>query len=560
MKIFKTRLMVRFYLIVVLILSASFFSFKYGDEFKIVKNLDIFYNLFRELNLYYVDETNPEQLIEDGIDGMLDDLDPYTSYISPDEAKDFKFQTTGQYGGIGALIRKGDGYAMISQPYKGFPASKAGFIAGDTITQIDGKSIEGKNLSEVSELLKGIPGTNVTITIKRPYIDSVFEKKVTREEIQISAVPFFGKFDDKIGYIRLRRFTRGATDEVRNAVEILTKEQDAASLIIDLRNNPGGLLDEAIKIAGLFVEKGQLIVWTKGKVEKFNKSYYTSDKPINKEIPLVIMVNSNSASASEIIAGAMQDLDRAVVVGEQTYGKGLVQSTRPLSYGAQLKVTTAKYYIPSGRSIQSIAYNDGNGKNIPDSLSKEYKTKNGRIVYDQKGIEPDVVIKPEELSQISASLYTKNMIFDFATLYRIKHDSILPVNRFFISDSLYKKFKSFINKKNFSYQTMSEEKLNELIETAKQEKYFKLAEAEFDDLEKKLAHNKEKDLQTFRNEITELLKEEIIQRYYYEAGRIEAAIHADQQIDAAINVLDRENVYSGILSGAIKKYKQENNN
>jgi carboxyl-terminal processing protease len=540
--------------------SAGFISFDYTDEFKVIKNLDIFYNLFRELNLYYVDETNPEELIKNGINGMLSELDPYTSYIPPEKEKDFQFQTTGDYGGIGSLIRSAGSYAIISQPYKGFPADKANLMPGDTIIKINDKSIEGKSLEEISNLLKGIPGTNVDVTIHRPYTDTVMTKKLTREEVHIPAVPYYGIIDNNIGYIHLQRFTRDATEEVEKALKELTNDKGAEKILLDLRNNPGGLLDEAISIAGLFVEKGSVIVKTKGSIEKFNQTYETENNPVNTEIPLAILVNNNSASASEIIAGAIQDYDRGVIVGEKTFGKGLVQSTRPLSYGAQLKVTTAKYYIPSGRCIQARNYNGDSSEDIADSLSKKFTTENGRVVYDRKGIMPDIKIEAETLSKIAASLYAKNFIFDFTNFYTATNDSIRSITGFNVSDSLYSDFITFLEGKDFDYQTRSEDQLNDLIEIAKAEKYYEKAEELFDSLKDKLAHDKQKDLRTFSDEIRQLLKEEIISRYYYTAGKLQATIKEDKQVNEAIGILKDMNKYNNILTVSSDNSFKNNNN
>ncbi len=548
MKRIKKRALSWFLIISICIGSASLISFNYTDEFKVIKNLDIFYNLFRELNLYYVDDTDPEELIKNSINGMLSELDPYTSYIPPEKEKDFKFQTTGDYGGIGSLIRNAGEYALISQPYKGFPADKVNLMPGDTIIKIDDKSIKGKTLEEISNLLKGIPGTNVNVTIHRPYIDTIITKKLTREEVHIPAVPYYGIVDNNIGYIHLQRFTRDATEEVKNALKELTKDKRAEKIILDLRNNPGGLLDEAISIAGLFVEKGSVIVKTKGSIEKFNQTYETDNNPVNTEIPLAILVNNNSASASEIIAGAIQDYDRGIIVGEKTFGKGLVQSTRPLSYGAQLKVTTAKYYIPSGRCIQARNYNGNSSEDIADSLSKKFTTKNGRIVYDRKGIMPDIKVEAEKLSKITASLYAKNFIFDFANFYAAYNDTIHSITGFTVTDSLYMKFITFLKGKDFDYQTHSEDQLNELIDIAKAEKYYAKAEEQFNKLKDLLAHDKQKDLRTFSDEIKLLLKEEIISRFYYTAGKLQATIKEDKQVKEAVNILKNIEDYKNTLT------------
>ncbi len=533
-------------------LAGTLVSFQPNRDFKIVKNLDIFYTMFRELNMFYVDETDPEALIESGIEGVLSDLDPYTSYIPPSEKKDFKFQTTGKYGGIGALIRKKDDYAIIAEPYEGFPADKANLKAGDQLLKIDTLSIKGFKLKEISENLKGNPNTDVQVTIYRPYPapGDTLVKKITRERITIKSVPWYGMMNDSTGYIRFSKFTKDGSKEIEDAFIDLKNQQGAKSIILDLRNNSGGLLNEAIKTCNIFLPKNKLIVKTKGQIENYNQSYRTKSAPIDTTFPLVVMVNGHSASASEIVAGAFQDYDRAVIVGERTFGKGLVQTTRPLSYDAQLKVTTAKYYIPSGRCIQAIDYfhdKDEKDEKLPDSLKTPFKTNNGRTVYEGKGIFPDVHTKAERMSKMAISLHTKNLFFDYANIFAAHHDSIDPVDQYEVSDSTYNSFIKFISDKDFDYKTKSEEKLNELIKTAKREKYYEHAESSFKELKEKLAHDKEKDLLTFKDEIRQLLEEEIVTRYYYQRGNLITSLEKDPQLKAAIEVLGNPNRYGTIL-------------
>jgi len=552
MKIFKKKK--KFFAIgaLVLVLSAVTLVSFTDRDFKIVKSLDIYYTLFRELNMYYVDKTDPEKLVKTSIDGMLSSLDPYTTYIPESEMDNFKFMTTGQYGGIGALIRKSDDYAVISEPYESFPAQKAGLQAGDIVLKIDGVSTKGKALDKVSELLKGTPNTPVELLIKRPYAEQK-EKKftVTREKITINNVPYYGMVSDSIGYIRLSNFTSDAGRDVKNALIDLEQNMNAKSVILDLRGNPGGLLVEAVNVANVFVPEGQEIVSTKGKVKQWDAVYRTTNSPVDTKIPLVVLVNRGSASASEIVTGSMQDLDRGVIVGERTFGKGLVQTTRPLSYNAQLKVTTAKYYIPSGRCIQALDYShrnpDGSVGHIPDSLITAFKTENGRTVYDGGGIKPDIHIAPDQLSNITVSLYAKNFMFNYATLFHSQHDTIAPPTKFNLSDSQYNDFISFLQGKNFDYQTSSEAELQDLIKTAKQEKYYQLARPEFDSLKVKLAHDKNKDLRTFQPEIKELLDEEIVSRYYYQKGKIKCSLRDDPQLDGAMGVLKNPEKYRAIL-------------
>ena len=536
-KIIKFRVLAATLLIGLLTLG---FTVKNSD-FELVKSLDIFYTLFRELNLYYVDETQPEKLIETGINSMLSSLDPYTTYIPESELDDFNFMTTGEYGGIGSLIRAGASYAIIAEPYEGSPSAKAGLMAGDEIISVDGFNTKGKPLAEVSEKLKGVPGTDLTIIVSRPGETEDRKIKITREQIHISNVAFYGLVNDKTGYIRLSNFTLNAGSEVKGALLDLKKKYGIENLILDLRGNPGGLLIEAVRVCNIFLEKGQQIVSTKGKVSQWDQDYFTTLDAVDAKIPLVVLVNSGSASASEIVAGALQDTDRAVILGQRTYGKGLVQTTRKLKYNTQLKVTTAKYYIPSGRCIQALDYThrkaDGSVGDVPDSLITMFKTKGGRPVYDGGGINPDVIDSLISFNQLSMYLYAKNLIFDFATDYLIRHKEKPIMKGFSIGDLEYGHFKEFVKSKDFEYETQSESMLKKLISNAKQEKYFDPASEEFAILEKKLAHDDDKDLNNFRTEIEELINEEVISRYYYQKGRIGLSIESDTQVIKAAKIL-----------------------
>lgn len=502
--------------------------------------------------MFYVDETDPEKLVESSIEGMLEELDPYTTFIPESDQESFNFMTTGEYGGIGALIRRGGDYAIIAEPYQGFPAEKNGLKAGDTILNIDDESMKGKEISYISEQLKGTPGTSVKITLKRINIDKEFDKILEREKININNVPYYSMIDPEIGYIRLANFTTDAAKEVKKAFTVLEKEHQPSGIIIDVRGNPGGLLIESVDIAGFFVEYGQEIVSTKGRVNQWDYVYKTRSSPVDTEIPLVVLVNRGSASASEILAGSMQDLDRGVIIGQRTYGKGLVQTTRNLAYNSKLKVTTAKYYIPSGRCIQALDFSnrneDGSVGVIPDSLISEFTTLNGRKVYDGGGIMPDIETKPANLSQFSISLYTQNIIFDYVTLFVSRHDSLPPVTDFRITDELYKDFENFVVQRNFTYSTRSEESLKKLIETARQEKYYDLAIPEFAALEDKLLHDNIKDLTLFKEEISYLLKQEIVSRYYYQWGSMAAAVENDLEIAKAIEVLKDPELYFSLLA------------
>ncbi len=536
--------------ILVLFLGVGFTTIRTKD-LDIVKNLDIYCTLFRELNMFYVDETDPEKLVNTSINSMLKSLDPYTTYISESDMDDFNFQTTGEYGGIGSLIRKSGKHTIIAEPYKDFPAAKAGLRAGDIILEIDSKKADDLAITAISDLLKGKPGTKIKIKIERS--ENIIPFTLERKQITIKNVPYFGMLNEHMGYIRLSNFTTNAATEVRSAYNKLKKNNEMSSLVLDLRSNPGGLLIEAVRICNLFIDKGETIVSTHGKVKQWDSEYKTSKEPIDTKIPIAILVNRASASAAEIVAGAMQDLDRGVVIGQRTFGKGLVQATRPLKYNAQLKVTTAKYYIPSGRCIQALDYThrneDGSVGIIPDSLITSYTTKNGRTVYDGGGIKPDVDVVTELLSEISVRLYTENIFFDFATNYRNNNSTIASPYEFELTDSEYKDFKDYIISKDFNYKTGSEEALNKLISTTKKEKYYETSKDEFLALKEKLTHNNLKNLETFRPEIQQFLEEEIVGRYYYHAGRIQSQIRNDETIKEAVTLLKNPVHVQGILEG-----------
>ena len=444
------------------------------NYFEIAKNLDIFTTLYKELNTFYVDETNAGDLMKKAIDEMLKSLDPYTNYIPESEIEDFRFQTTGQYGGIGAMITKTGDYVVISEPYENFPAQKAGLMAGDRIIEINGISAKGKTTEEVSKVLKGQPNTSVTILIDRPHTERPFEVKFNRERVSVASVPYSGFIQEGIAYIRLRSFTRNCANDLKNAIIDLKKEQNLQGLILDLRGNPGGLLNESVNIVNLFVEKGEEVVSTRGKIKSWDKSYLANNKALDTKLPLVVLINSSSASASEIVSGSLQDLDRGVVIGQRSYGKGLVQQTRKLSYNAQLKLTVAKYYIPSGRCIQALDYShrndDGSVGKVPDSLMTSFFTRNGREVKDGGGILPDITTDPGKYGMLIASLFKERLFFDYATHYRFLNDSISET--FIFSDIDFANFQTYLVDKEYTYKTKTEQQLDELKEEAKGEKYF----------------------------------------------------------------------------------------
>jgi len=549
-KILKTALAVSF----VVIIGLSFWGFKTDQKnFEISKNMDIFYTLVRELNLFYVDEVKPDKLIKKGIDDMLETLDPYTVYIPESEMDDFKFMTTGEYAGIGAMISKRGNQIIVAEPYEGFPAQLNGLRAGDIFIEVDGKPVDKMAVSDVSEILKGPAKKAIKVKMQRPGENRPFSLDIVREEIQIDPVTYYGMIDSKTGYVRLSSFTDGCAESVRDAVKELRDKKGATNLVLDLRSNPGGLLGEAVKVTNLFVNHGQEIVSTKGKVSQWDKTYRATEQPVDSLMPIIVLVNSGSASASEIVAGALQDLDRAVIMGNRTFGKGLVQTTRDLSYNTKLKVTTAKYYIPSGRCIQALDYThrnaDGSVGNIPDSLITEFKTKNGRLVKDGGGVTPDIRNVQDTLSALSYKLVQDYMIFDFATAYASKHKTIAPADKFEIGDDIYGEFHQYLKEKKFSYESRSEQTLKVLIETAKKERYFEGTKNEFSALEKGLTLDLSQDLDKNSEEIRDLLKDEIVSRYYYQKGAIISALGSDKEIRSVKSLFNNPTEYSRLLLG-----------
>ncbi|MFA6923204.1 MAG: S41 family peptidase [Bacteroidales bacterium] len=564
MKFFKkVPRKIKIFLLAVLVIAVSVISFSFSDNyFEISKNIDIFISLYKEVNMQYVDETNPSKLMEVAINAMLDELDPYTTYISESEIEDYRFMTTGQYGGIGAMVQKKGDYIVIAEPYEGYPAQKNDLRAGDIILEVDGKSVKGKTTSDVSTMLKGQQGTSFKLLLKREGENNPIEKTLTREEIKIGNIPYYGMINETTGYIKLSEFKENAGKEVHEAlVDLKSKNSKLSGIIFDLRGNGGGLLKEAVNIANVFLKKGQEIVVTKGRDKDQATTHNTLNNPVDIDIPLVVLVNSGSASASEIVTGSIQDLDRGVIVGQRTYGKGLVQNVYPISYNANVKITIAKYYVPSGRCIQAIDYShrneDGSVGKIPDSLMHPFKTKAGRIVYDGGGILPDVITESRKISEIAISLLTKQLIFDYATQYVLKHNSIPPAKNFKITDEIYSDFIAFLSNKEYDYKTKTEKEIEDFKTTATSEKYFDKVKDEYDALKNKLIHNKNEDLKTFKDEIEELLKEELLSRYYYQKGRIEGALQSDNEVMKAVDVLNNKNLYTSILNGSHKPEKNK---
>jgi carboxyl-terminal processing protease len=550
---------------IVAVLGLTFISFTRDQKnFEVAKNLDIYHTLFRELNLFYVDEVEPNKLVKTSIDKMLESLDPYTNYISEDQMEDFRFMTTGEYAGIGALISYQNKKVVIAEPYEDSPAQKFGIKAGDIILEVSGKDTKNMNTQDVSNLLKGPANKPVKIKLQRPGAKKPFTVEVVREKISIDNVPYYGMLDNNTAYIRLSDFKMNCSKEVQKAFLELKEKNNPESLVLDLRGNPGGLLLEAVKIVNFFVPKGEEIVSTKGKVKQWDKVYKATAEPIDTTIRIAVLVNRGSASASEIVAGAIQDLDRGIVVGSRTFGKGLVQATRDLSYNTKLKVTTAKYYIPSGRCIQALDYShrneDGSVGHVPDSLISEFTTKKGRKVYDGGGVVPDIKIDPGMLSTLTIELVTRFKIFDFATKYAFENESIPQPEDFEITDDIYNQFTEFVKASDFKYDSQSQDDFEQLMKTAKREKYFGIAEEEFKALKAKLEPNLNKDLIEFRKEISELLEDELVSRYYYQKGAIRSAISDDEGIKKAIEELDSETAYAahfkeGIVIASLNPYR-----
>lgn len=525
------------------------------EYFEISKNLEIFTTLYKELNSYYVDDIDPNEFMQEGIDAMLHSLDPYTNYYSEAEIENYRFETTGKYGGIGSLIKRDKDYIVITEPYEGYPADKAGLIAGDKIVSVNGSLVKGKTPDEVSKFLKGEPGTKISVKILRPQVDGSdkeLDVEITREEVKVKNVPYYGMVENGIAYIKLGNFTQQAGKEVEDAFKDLKKQDpNLKGLVLDLRGNPGGLLHEAVNITNVFIDKGQLVCSTKGKVKEWDKEFKTLNEPLDTEIPIVVLTNRGSASASEIVSGSIQDLDRGLVVGQKTFGKGLVQTTRKLTYNTQLKVTTAKYYIPSGRCIQAINYaekdEDGAVKKVPDSLKVAFQTLNGRTVYDGGGIDPDVDIEVKYLADISVSLGRKDLLFDYANVYKAKNETLHDGVDFRLTDAEYADFVDWLQDKDYDYTTESEALLDKFKETAEKDEYFDAVTLEYEELKAKIMHDKKKDLQKQSKEIKRMLENEIVTRYYYRKGAIENGFVYDNEMAKAVELLNSPTEYYELL-------------
>lgn len=540
-----------FPLLLISLLIAASFSKPAERYFEIAKNLDIFATLFKEVNTLYVDEINPNKLVRTGIDAMLTSLDPYTNYIPEDEVEDFRTVNTGQYGGIGAITREIGSRTVVTMIMEGYGAQKGGLKIGDEIIKIDDVDLKKLSREESSQLMKGQVGTPVSLTVKRMGSDKPVKLEFKREKIKLNNVPFYGMVNSDIAYVQLTDFTPDAAKEVKNAITAL-KEQGAKGIILDLRGNPGGLLIEAVNITNLFLPKGQTVVSTKGKIPENNLNYETLNAPVDTEIPVTVLINRGSASASEIVAGTLQDYDRGVIIGEKSYGKGLVQVSRPLSYNSQLKVTTAKYYTPTGRCIQVLDYThrreDGSVGSIPDSLKRTFKTTHGRTVYDGGGIDPDIKTEAKEAHALTQVLFEKGFLFDFAAQYVYRHPDPVDAKTFALSNEEYQQFVSWMRDKNYAYKSYLEYELQQFTEEARKEKYYPDLKAQLDQIQNRIGDNKKNELTLYRDEIKMLLEEEIVSHYHLERGGIEAGFKYDNDVKVASNLLHDSQQYKKILN------------
>jgi len=553
----KQKIYIHLFSLVLLLLNYSSLYAQDKNNFEISKNIEIYVDALRQLNLNYADDINPGELNKTAIDAMLNKLDPYTIYVPESKLEDFELMTKGEYGGIGALIQKQGEYVVITEPYEGFPAQKSGLKAGDKIIAIDGESAKDKDTPEVSEKLKGVPGTNLVLIIESFGDTLKREVEIIREKVKFPNIPYYGMLDKEVGYISLMQFNPNAAADVKKAFNELKTDNALKGIILDLRGNGGGLLNEAVDITNIFVPKGQTIVTTKGKLSENVRIHRTRNNAIDQKIQLVVLVNTNSASASEIVAGAIQDLDRGVILGERTFGKGLVQHVVPLPYNSKMKITVAKYYIPSGRCIQAIDYfnENGNGEHakVPDSLLSSFKTKGGRTVHDGGGIIPDICIDPAPFSQITADLYANNYIFNYANSFVLKNNEIAEPENFVITDSIYADFKVFVTDEDFDYLTETESLIERLKKSAERESYISVLADQIQTVDSLVREEKKNDIKKFRSEIQDLLLLEIVGRYYYQKGKIIATIKSNPEIKEAINILSNNSLYTSILNGSYHK-------
>lgn len=543
----------KLFISVVLVLCVALAAFTPPAEryFEIARNLDIFATLFKEVNTFYVDEINPNKLVRTGIDAMLNSLDPYTNYIPEDEVEDFRTINTGQYGGIGAVTRSIGKRVIVTLIYEGYPAQKNGLKIGDEVLKMDEVDLSRISMEEANHLMRGQVGTPVVLTVKRTGVDQPIRLEFKREKIKISNVPYFGMVAKDVGFIQLSDFTPEAGREVKNALVAL-KEQGAKSIILDLRGNPGGLLFEAVNVCNIFIPKGKVVVTTKGKVADNNVAYETLNNPVDTVIPLMVLINRGSASASEIVAGTLQDYDRAVIIGEKSYGKGLVQVSRLLSYNSQVKITTAKYYTPTGRCIQVLDYthrrDDGSVGSVPDSLKKAFKTSKGRTVYDGGGIDPDILVETPKTATIAQVLDAHGYIFDFSTQYASHHPTVAPARDFSLTDKEYQDFVAWMKDKSYSYKTVLERELDDLKEIAKKEKYYPDLKGQLEQIGAQLADSHKNDLVLYKDQIKTFLEEDIVTHYYLEKGTVEVGFKHDADIKKSIELSANLAQYKKILN------------
>ncbi|MFV0483342.1 MAG: S41 family peptidase [Bacteroidales bacterium] len=551
-------------LIACTVTALGFFTVSFTDKhnFELAKNLEIYFNVIKELDINYVDEIEPEKLITKSIEEMLSSLDPYTNYISEEDMEDFNFMTTGEYAGIGSIITRGqDSTVYIAEPYEGKPAQKAGLKAGDKIISVQGKSTKGMDVADVSSLLKGAANENVEIIVRRYGEKKDRTFNVLREVVSISPVPYYGMVDNKVGYVKFTSFTENCSSVLKDAIKALTDSLGAESIILDLRDNGGGLLHESVKICNFFIPKNKEVVSTRGKMKAQDRTFYTKEEPLWADMPIAVLVNGSSASAAEIVSGTIQDFDRGVLIGNRTFGKGLVQTTRDVGYNSQIKLTTAKYYIASGRCIQALDYShrnsDGSVDHVSDSLISEFKTDNGRIVYDGGGIVPDEIVKLPKFSKISFELINASLFFEYANKFCYETPSIASPDNFKITDEIYRDFIAFVKNKDFSYQSRTDSKIKDLIKTAKDEKYYDIAKDDIEKLEATLSHDIEKDMMLFQDEIKLILKEELVGRYYYQKGVIKSLLSDDIQLAKAKEILNNKEQYDNYFAkGTVIKDKK----
>ena len=519
-----------------------------GKYFEIAKNIELFANIYKEINTYYVDDLDPAKTMRIGIDAMLDHLDPYTNYISESEIEGFRYITEGKYNGIGATVQKIGDYPVITETYENCPAFKAGLKTADVLVSVDGQSAKGKGSDELYDIMKGAPGTEMEITVRRPGEAKDLKIKLKRDEVDVPNVPYSGMVSDEIGYVILTTFTRDAGPNIQAAfADLKSKNPNMKGVILDLRGNGGGLLNEAVNLVNVFTPKGEVVVSTRGKVEDWDRSFKTTGTPTDEKMPLVVLIDKGSASASEIVSGSLQDLDRGVLMGQRSYGKGLVQNIKDIGYNSKVKLTTSKYYIPSGRCIQGVTYKDGKPVNIPDSLRTAFKTKSGRKVLDGGGVTPDVYIDSETKSTVVKSLVEKFYIFDYVTDFSLKNKTISEVKDFHFTQ--FDEFVKYLESRNYFGETESDKLLNDLREKAKKEKYYDAIAADLKAAENKMTAEKKAEILSHRKDITDLIEKEISSRYYYEKGKIQMGLRNDKEIDEAIKLLKDTPRYQKILSG-----------